>query len=50
MWTDPVLELLHNAGSGSVEARFTWKTPNDIVDMTAHDARACLEHYVAWSD
>ena len=50
MWTDPVLELLHNAESGSVEARFTWKTPNDIVDMTAHDARACLEHYVAWSD
>ena len=50
MWTDPVLELLHNAGAGSVEARFTWKTPNDIVDMTAHDARACLEHYVAWSD
>ena len=50
MWTDPVLELLHNAGAGSVEARFTWKTPNDIVDMTALDARACLEHYVAWSD
>jgi len=50
MWTDPVLELLHNAGSGSVEARFKWKTPDAIVDMTAHEARCCLEHYVAWSE
>ena len=50
MWTDPVLDLLHNAGSGSVEARFKWKTPDNIVDMTAHEARCCLEHYVAWSE
>ena len=50
MYTDPVLELLYNAVSGSVEATFKWNTPNDIVDMTLHEARACLEHYAAWSE
>ena len=50
MYTDPVLELLYNAVSGSVEAIFKWNTPNDIVDMTLHEARACLEHYAAWSE
>ena len=50
MWTDPVLELFHNAEFGSVEARFKWRTPDAIVDMTAHEARCCLEHYLAWSE
>ena len=50
MWTDPVLELFHNAEFGSVEARFKWRTPDAIVDMTVHDARCCLEHYAAWSE
>ena len=49
MWTDPVLELFHNA-EFSVEARFKWRTPDAIVDMTVHDARCCLEHYAAWSE
>ena len=49
MWTDPVLELFHNA-EFSVEARFKWRTPDAIVDMTAHEARCCLEHYLAWSE
>ncbi len=50
MWTDPVLGLLHNAGSGSVEARFKWSLPETRQDMTEHEARACLEHYAAWSE
>ena len=50
MYTDPVLELLHDDGSGSVEATFKWNTATDIEYMTAHEARACLEHYAAWSD
>ena len=50
MYTDPVLELLHDDGSGSVEATFKWSTATDIEYMTAHEARACLEHYAAWSE
>ena len=50
MYTDPVLELLHNAEFGTVEATFKWNTPNDITDMTEHEVRCCLEHYAAWSE
>ena len=49
MYTDPVFEL-DAMGPSVVEAIFKWISPHDSEDMTEHDARACLEHYAAWSD
>ena len=49
MYTDPVLEL-DAMGPSTVEAIFKWISPNDSEDMTVHDARCCLEHYLAWSE
>ena len=48
MYTDPVLEL-DAMGPSAVEAIFKWISPHDSEDMTVHDARCCLEHYLAWS-
>ena len=49
MYTDPVLEL-DAMGPSTVEAIFKWISPNDSEDMTVHDARCCLEHYLTWSE
>ena len=49
MYTDPVV-VLHYTGPCTVEARFKWSFPNHGEVMTEHEARACLEHYAAWSE
>ena len=49
MYTDPVV-VLHYTGPCTVEARFKWSFPNHGEVMTGHEARACLEHYAAWSE
>ena len=52
MYTDPQLEL-DMMGPSAVRATFRWQlgpTPIEEDFMTEQEARACLEHYAAWSD
>ena len=52
MYTDPQLEL-DMMGPSAVGATFRWQlgpTPIEEDFMTEQEARACLEHYAAWSD